>query len=273
MAVQYATCNVTQYKKEVMPNHHGLRRKLTMKNHLLITSFSSLNLFLCAISTSPAQALKSIESVPPTLAARYLPAMGYRSLAENYRSVLKLVEANWRISTSGHQEPCISPATEQAIEDFFEEICKNSCSRSLDVYLAQLELDIQVLNRLERTIETLPHEVRKLGTSMRTLRTALLFIGSLVQDHRLYYHGVQLLISIQNSFAREFSLLKSKELATLTTHLRSNAARDYQRDFTVSIERIKVAAEMTQSPYPQLAKELKALLENCERVKKMYEKS
>lgn len=243
-----------------------------MNFRLFVTNVWSIVLILYSFNTSSVHALQSIKPVAPALAARYMPARTYKGLTEHYRHVLQLVEAHWRIPTSEQTDPDSYSACEQALETFFEEICKNSCTRSLDDYLAQLELDIRVLSNLEQMLETSPQEVRTLKPGMSSLRKALIYIRGIMQYHRFYHHCIQQLIAVQGSFTQEFSLLKNREILTLAAHLRSNATRNYCSDIAMTTERIKVAIALAQPRYPQLTKELVALLKSCEHIKEIYEK-
>lgn len=237
----------------------------------MISTRTIIKLTLCFFFTNTFVLSKiALEPVAPTLAGRYEPAMGYKGLCECYQTLVNIVNAHWSTEKSAKQ--LSTETSEQALESFFEGIQKSPHFTSLDTYLAQLECDIQVLNQLEQITLTLPSEVRKLSESMRSLRTVLSHIRTLINDHRFYHHGVNLLVMISSSFSKELSLLKSKELETLTAYIRTSS-RDYLKELTMSTERIKAAILITQRPYPKISQELQTLLKNCEYFKNIYKKA
>lgn len=210
------------------------------------------------------------EPVAPTLATRYVHAMVYKGLADRYRSILETVEQYWRIpGTVQGSSSC--GAAEEGLEALFEVITKQQDFQSIDAFLLTLECDIHMLERLEQAASNLPSEVNWLPHALTKMRAALSFVHELVTHHKMYQFSVTLHATLSGSFARELALLKSRQLATLNSYMRSSH-RDYAKELTVWIERLKVLCQIVRGKYPRIGQEMSTLLKNCEGLKSIYTK-
>lgn len=210
------------------------------------------------------------EPVAPTLATRYVHAMVYKGLTDRYRPVLETAEQYWRIpGTIQGSNSC--GAVEEGLEALFEVITKQQDFQSIDAFLLTLECDVHMLERLEQAANNLPSEVHWLPPALTKMRAALSFVHELVTHHKMYQFSVTLHATLSGSFARELALLKSRQLATLNSYMRSSH-RDYAKELTVWIERLKVLGQIVRGKYPRIGQEMGTLLKNCEGLKSLYTK-